>query len=223
LLIFAVNAVDPKFTRSNPVLSNTLNTTQFCFDKCPEPLIAAFYAIKTIDYNSELIRIGPLYYFSILKRHAFAVDHKLLTVIVLPPKMKLFLLIFALQIMAAIAKSANHGRKEKIAVESQRQLAASATPGKLNFSLPRCTSNLVNHCMSPDLAGPYCQSLVANIAGTFKAKDDKTSSFPAQFRLRLNADQETKRITVDADQWNEQFSNSSDFYLDFYYATSQEW
>jgi hypothetical protein len=137
--------------------------------------------------------------------------------------MKLFLLIFALQITAAIAKSANHGRKEKIALESQRQVAASTAPSKLDFDTSRCTSNLVNHCMSPDLAGHYCQSLVANILGTFKDKAATAPGFTAQFRLRLNANQETKRITVESDQWNEQFSNSSDFYLDFYYATSQEW
>lgn len=52
-------------------------------------------------------------------------------------------------------------------------------------------------------------------------KSNKTSNI--EFQLRLNVDQEKKRIHINADKWNEDLSQSQNFELDFYYEGSRQW
>jgi hypothetical protein len=134
---------------------------------------------------------------------------------------KLLLLVFGLQLVsvssnlsdANLAKKLNRERKEKLVTERERQAPNNLPPRKLKDCIT----------MTLNLAGPYCQSLVAYVVGTFQTKDAKTPSFSAQFQVRLDADLRTKRITVDADEWNEKIASSDDFELDFYYAGSYQW
>jgi hypothetical protein len=65
--------------------------------------------------------------------------------------------------------------------------------------------------------------LIAYAVGTFQSRGATTPSFDAQFQVRLDADLKTKRITINADQWNEQYADSSEFELDFYYSGSYQW
>ncbi|KAI6174490.1 hypothetical protein M3Y97_00996800 [Aphelenchoides bicaudatus] len=109
-------------------------------------------------------------------------------------KIELLLLLFAIQLDCFSSKQLNHLLKEK--------LVGSSIEKPKNIDPP---------------AGPYCQSLVAYFVGTLQNTHSTNTGPNVQFQVRLNADTNTKRIFVDADEWNEQYSKSSDFEIDFYY------
>jgi hypothetical protein len=143
----------------------------------------------------------------------------MLTTIARQSKMRLLLLVFVLQVIAVTSANnnlltkLNREQKLEIIAESQQQIPTNKLPGKLKSK----------HVYIFILAGPFCQSLIAHFVGTFRSKDTTTSNFSAQFRILLDADLKKKRITVGADQWNEQFANSKEFGLDFYYSGNYQW
>ncbi|KAI6169956.1 hypothetical protein M3Y97_01170000 [Aphelenchoides bicaudatus] len=116
-------------------------------------------------------------------------------------KLEFLLLLLLFNCLLAVQSSKkNHLRKEKL------------------------LSNVVEQPKNIDPpAGPYCQSLVAYFAGTLQNKHSTNTGPNVQFQVRLDADLKTKRIFVEADKWNEQYSRSSDFELDFYYEDSHQW
>jgi hypothetical protein len=65
--------------------------------------------------------------------------------------------------------------------------------------------------------------LVAYFVGNFQSKNATTPNFAAQFQVKVNANLERKRIYVHADQWAKEYSNSSDFELNVYYAGIDQW
>jgi hypothetical protein len=173
----------------------------------------------------KMMRIGPSYHF-VYKNFPFWLFVMKSTVPDRRTRMKLLVVVLILQISViavAIATLSKHRRKEKSAVEGQRQVVTDTTPGKSKFVTLLCYLNIVHNLIFTDLADPYCQSLIANVAGTFQSKNATSPSFAAQFQVRVDANLKTQRITVDANQWNEEYSSSVDFYLDFYYSKSQEW
>jgi hypothetical protein len=139
-------------------------------------------------------------------------------------KMRLLLLVFLLQFTALTAKSPNndlvwklnHERKLEIITESQQQEPTNVAPGKskLRHGIQS------NNCFT--LAGPYCQSIVAYFVGTFQSKSATAPNFTAEFQVRLDANLKKRRIVVDVEQWSEEFANSGDFELDFYYSNGYQ-
>lgn len=73
------------------------------------------------------------------------------------------------------------------------------------------------------LDGPTCKSLIAYYTGTLQNKKRPNEYYNVEFQVKIWADEIKKKIHVYADKWNEKFSKSGDFELDFYYDTNRQW
>lgn len=64
---------------------------------------------------------------------------------------------------------------------------------------------------------------MAYYAGTLKNKKEPTKTFDVEFQVRLWIEQEMQKIRVQANRWNEDYSNSGNFELDLYDGEKREW
>lgn len=62
-----------------------------------------------------------------------------------------------------------------------------------------------------------CQKLTAYYIGTFQNSYKPSFKYKFQFQLSLNADHKERRVYAKVDYWNETYTDSGSFDIDFLY------